>query len=420
VQKKIVILMIINLLLFSIVGISYGETGDQSITYNEAVNRALEASDAIEDLSDSMEDVWEQRNDLLGVKQTIQEQLDQINRFEKLYEKKYEDGESLTPAETQELQGYQMFLGDEPPSFTNQEMLDQFIKQRDFPHEQLLVTYNQLKNQRTLLPDQLEAGVRELYINLVNLRSTLEGQEIYTSNLENQYTAAEKKFELGQISAQELLSAKNSYLIQKLSTEQLDRSATILSLSLKDMMGLSLETPIKLTSNMAAFNTIDLKAIEYYEALALENRAEILDAKNVYEMEKREASIIQEYLTNPLTTDRLTYDSDVIDAKNAYEAAILDVKEDITKGYFATEEALEDYEIKLDEYKRSVNDLKDKREMFNLGMIDRNTFDMVEFSFKMSKDALLSSRRTLELNYYKLEKASHLGPAFESSTGGAR
>ncbi len=419
-QKKIVILMIINLLLFSIVGISYGETGDQSITYNEAVNRALEASDAIEDLSDSMEDVWEQRNDLLGVKQTIQEQLDQINRFEKLYEKKYEDGESLTPAETQELQGYQMFLGDEPPSFTNQEMLDQFIKQRDFPHEQLLVTYNQLKNQRTLLPDQLEAGVRELYINLVNLRSTLEGQEIYTSNLENQYTAAEKKFELGQISAQELLSAKNSYLIQKLSTEQLDRSATILSLSLKDMMGLSLETPIKLTSNMAAFNTIDLKAIEYYEALALENRAEILDAKNVYEMEKREASIIQEYLTNPLTTDRLTYDSDVIDAKNAYEAAILDVKEDITKGYFATEEALEDYEIKLDEYKRSVNDLKDKREMFNLGMIDRNTFDMVEFSFKMSKDALLSSRRTLELNYYKLEKASHLGPAFESSTGGAR
>jgi len=412
--------MIINLLLFSIVGISYGETGDQSITYNEAVNRALEASDAIEDLSDSMEDVWEQRNDLLGVKQTIQEQLDQINRFEKLYEKKYEDGESLTPAETQELQGYQMFLGDEPPSFTNQEMLDQFIKQRDFPHEQLLVTYNQLKNQRTLLPDQLEAGVRELYINLVNLRSTLEGQEIYTSNLENQYTAAEKKFELGQISAQELLSAKNSYLIQKLSTEQLDRSATILSLSLKDMMGLSLETPIKLTSNMAAFNTIDLKAIEYYEALALENRAEILDAKNVYEMEKREASIIQEYLTNPLTTDRLTYDSDVIDAKNAYEAAILDVKEDITKGYFATEEALEDYEIKLDEYKRSVNDLKDKREMFNLGMIDRNTFDMVEFSFKMSKDALLSSRRTLELNYYKLEKASHLGPAFESSTGGAR
>jgi hypothetical protein len=420
VQKKIAILMIVNLLLFSIVGISYGETEEKSITYNEAVNRALDASGAIEDLSDSMEDVWEQRNDLLGVKQQIQEQLDQINRFEDLYEKKYEDGETLTPAETQELQGYQMFLGDEPPTFTNQEMLDQFIKQRDFPHEQLLVTYNQLKNQRALLPDQLEAGVRDLYIQLLNLRSTLEGQEIYTSNLENQLDAAQQKFELGQISSQELLSAKNSYLIQKLSTEQLERTENILSLNFKNMIGLSLDTSIKLTSNMVIFNTIDLQSIEYYEGLALENRAEVIDAKNVYEMEKREADIIKEYLDNPLTTDRLSYDAAVIDAKNAYDEAILDVKEDITKGYFATEEALEAYEIKLDEYRRSVNDLKDKREMYNLGMIDRNTLDMVEFSFKMSKDALLSSRRTLELNYYKLEKASQLGPAFESSTGGAR
>lgn len=418
-QKKIVILMIVNLLLFSIVGIAYGET-EESIAYYEAVNMALEKSDAIEDLSDSMEDVWEQRNDLLGVKQSIQKQLDTISRFEKLYEKKYEDGESLTDIEKQELQGYQMAFGDEPPTFTNQEMLDQFIKQRDFPHEQLLVTYNQLKNQKALLPDQLEAGVRDLYINLVNLRTTLEGQEVYTNNLKNQLDAAQQKFELGQISSQELLSAKNSYLIQKLSTEQLERTAEILSLNFKNMIGLSLDTPVKLTSNMVAFNKVDLESIEYYEGLALENRVEVIDAKNVYEMETREANIIKEYLDNPLTTDRLTYDSDVIDAKNAYEEAILDVKEDITKGYFATEEALEDYEIKLDEYKRSMNDMKDKREMFKLGMIDQNTLDMVEFSFRMSKDALLSSRRTLELNYYKLERASQLGPAFESSTGGAR
>ena len=70
-QKKIAILMIVNLLLFSIVGISYGETGEKSITYNEAVNRALDASDAIEDLSDSMEDVWEQKTAPRTVAQRI-------------------------------------------------------------------------------------------------------------------------------------------------------------------------------------------------------------------------------------------------------------------------------------------------------------------------------------------------------------
>ena len=409
-----------NLLIFSVVGIAYSETEEESIAYNTAVNMALEKSDAIEDLSDSITDVWEQRNHMLGLKQEIQKQLDMIARFEKLYEKKYEDGETLTPMETAELQGYQMALGDEPPSFTNQEMLDQFIKQRDFPHEQLLVTYKQLKNQRALLPDQLETGVRELYVNLVDLRETLEGQQLYTSNLKNQYGSAQQKFELGQISSQDLLISKNNYLIQKLSMEKLERTEKILALNFKKTIGLSLDQPVKLISNMVVFSTIDLQSIEYYEGLALDNRVEVIDAKNVFEMEKREADIIEAYLDNPLTTDRLSYDAAVIDAKNAYESAVLDVKEDITKGYFVTAEALEDYEIKLDEYKRSVDDLKDKREMFKLGMIDKNTLDMVEFSYEMSKNALLSSRRILELNYYKLEKASHLGPAFESNMGGAR
>lgn len=399
---------------------SFTETDYISISYTQAVNKALEKSDAVEDLTGNMEDLWDQRNDMLSVKQQIQEQLDIINRFEKLYDKKYKEGETLTPMESAELAGYQMAFGDKPPTFTNQEMLDQFIKNRDFPHEQLLVAYKELKNTRELIPIQLESSVRSLYVDLLNLREALEGQEKYTDNLKKQYEAAKEKYYFGQISNLALQQAATDYEIQKLTEDKLIRTEKILALNFKKLIGVDLNQNFELTSKMALFNTIELDSMMTYEAQAIKNRLEVLSAKNTYEMEKREANIINEYLSNPLSSDRLSYDSAEIDARNAYSNAILDVKEDITKAYFETEKALENYEIELDEYSKNVNDYKQKREMYNLGMIDKNTFDMIKFSYEMAKNQLLSSRRTLELNYYKLENASNLGPAFEGSTGGAQ
>ena len=100
------------------------------------------------------------------------------------------------------------------------------------------------------------------------------------------------------------------------------------------------------------------------------------------------------------------------------EEAILDVREDVTKAYFAVEESHEDYNLKVDDYFKATIDLNSKRVMYEMGMIDKNTFSMIEFAHGMAKNSLISASRILKLNYEKLENASSFGPGFESNMGG--
>lgn len=419
-RNKVIILTLFTVIIFTVTFPAFAGSDVLSISLSDAMRRAKESSTAIEDINDSLEDIWDQRNEMLELKDQMQTALDGLERFEELYNKKYVDKEALTPQETGELTVYQNIYGDKPPEYSNQELLDKYIKNRDFPHYQLWTSYYQLKNQRDLTPIQLEMSVKELYSNVLSLDETLKTQLQYLENLKSQYESAKEKNTLGTISEYNLLKAKNDYLTQELMVKEIERNKTILEFSFKQLIDVPLEQDIVLSSNMANFQQIDLEGLDFYEEQALNNRMEVLNAKAEYEMEKREADIIKEYLSNPLTSDRLQYDADAIDAKNALEEAKIAVKTDVTTAYFDTLEAKDNYLIELDNYKSGVNDLKDKRQLYNLGMLDKNSFEMVEFSFTMTKNTLISSRRNYELKYSKLVNASGLGPSVQGSFGGAQ
>jgi|LGOV01.1.fsa_nt_gb hypothetical protein len=415
--KKIISIFLIVLMISSISVISFADSV-VSISLTEAVNKAIDTTDSIDDLDDQMEDIWEQHNDMLQVKHQMEDMLTALSRYEDLYDKKYVDKEALTPMEEGTLMKYQKMFGETPPKYSGQEMFEQFIRNRDFPHYQLWVAYEQMRNNKEMIPIMLESNVKELYVNILNLKDILVSQNDYTNTLKEKYEAAELKYELGQISAFELLNEKTNFLIQKLNNEKIENQLIVLELNFKKLIGIELNSQIKLTSKLFDFRNIELEDISYYESQAITNRMEVIIAKLNYEMESREADIADDYLLNPLLTDRLIYDSDKIDAKNELEEAILDVREDVTKAYFAVEESHEDYNLKVDDYFKATIDLNSKRVMYEMGMIDKNTFSMIEFAHGMAKNSLISASRILKLNYEKLENASSFGPGFESNMGG--
>lgn len=414
--RKIISIMLIVMIISSLGIISFAN--ENSVSLTDAVNMAIENTDAINDLEDQMEDMWETHNDMLTLKNQMEDMLTALRRYEDLYDKKYVEKEALTPFEEQKLAGYQMMFGKTPPKYSGQEMLDKFIKNRDFPHYQTWVGYETMKNNKKQLPITLEASVKELYVNILNLNDMINSQNLYTNILEDKYESAKLKYELGQISAFSLLNEETNYKIQKLNYEKLDRQLKTLKLNFNKLIGIDLKTDAELTSKLYDFRKIELNELSFYENSAVENRMEVINAKLNYDMESREANIIAEYLSNPLTNDRLTYDSDLIDAENELDEAILDVKEDVTKAYFETLQSLDDYNSKIDNYLMKTRDLNEKRSMYEKGMLDKNTFAMIEFVYNMAKDSLVSSRRTFNLNYEKLENASSFGPGFESNIGG--
>lgn len=415
--KKIISIFLIALMISSISAISFADS-IVSISLTEAVNKAIDTTDSIDDLDSQMEDVWEQHNDMLQVKHQMEDMLTALRRYEDLYDKKYVDKEALTPMEEGTLTKYQMMFGETPPKYSGQEMFEQFIRNRDFPHYQLWVAHEQMRNNKKMIPIMLESNVKELYVNILNLKDILVSQNEYTNILKEKYENAKLKYNLGQISAFELLNEKTSFLIQKLSNEKIENQLIVLELNFKQLTGIEINSEIELTSNLFNFKKIELEDISYYESKAITNRMEVINAKLNYEMESREADIAAEYLSNSLLTDRLIYDSDELDAKNELDESILDVREDVIKAYFAVEESYEDYNLKVDDYFKATVDLNGKRVMYEKGMIDKNTFAMVEFAHGMAKNSLISASRTLNLNYEKLENASSFGPGFESNIGG--
>ncbi|MDM8533138.1 TolC family protein [Clostridiaceae bacterium HSG29] len=414
--RKIISTMLIVMIISSLGVMSFAN--ENTLSLADAVNMAIENTDAINDLEDQMEDMWENHNDALTYKNQIEAMLTNLRRFEDLYDKKYVEKETLTPAETVKFTIYQAMFGKTPPKYSGQEMLDTYIKNRDFPHYLTWVGYETMRNNKKQIPITLEVNVKELYVNILNLNDMINSQNLYTSILEDKYESAKLKYELGQISAFSLLNEETNYKIQKLNYEKLDRQLKTLKLNFNNLVGIDLKSDVELTSKLYDFRKIELNDLSFYEESAVENRMEVINAKLTYDMESREAGIIADYLSNPLTNDRLTYDSDLIDAENALDEAILDVKEDVTKAYFETLQSLDDYNSKIDGYLMKTRDLNEKRSMYEKGMLDKNTFGMIEFAYNMAKDSLVSSRRTLNLNYEKLENASSFGPGFESNVGG--
>jgi len=414
--RKIISVMLIVMMISSLGITSFANENSLSLT--DAVNMAIENTDSINDLEDQMDDMWEQHNDMLAIKNQIEDTLTALSRYEDLYDKKYVEKEALTPLEEQKLAGYQFAFGKTPPKYSGQEMLDNFIKRRDFPHYQMWVGYETMKNNKKQIPITLETSVKGLYVNILNLNDMISSQNLYTNILEDKYKSAKLKYELGQISAFELLNEETNYKIQKLNYEKLDRQLKMLKLQFNNLIGVDLKIDVELTSKLYDFRKIELNDLSFYENSAVDYRLEVINAKLNYDMESREAGIIAEYLSNPLTNDRLTYDSDLIDAENALDEAIIDVKEDVTKAYFETLQSFDDYNSKIDNYLMKTRDLNEKRSMYEKGMFDKNTFAMIEFVYNMAKDSLVSSRRTFNLNYEKLENASNFGPGFESNIGG--
>lgn len=433
-MKKRVIKGVLLSMIFLLFSSGSFASSSEKYTYNEAVNDALEKSDVVEELEDQLESLEESYDDLkegMEIRMplmtedgpvmgpnglyytTIDRDLEEYNDFERLYEKSEDEDEVLTSIEEGLLYTYQQVYGSEP-DLTKTEIFESFIQTRDLPLIELKSSINQLKNQIDVTPKSLESQVRALYDSILDLQNTLKFQLKYEEVLKKQMKDAEAKYNVGQISAIALEEKEVAYQKSVLNNNKLERQLMNLERQLKQLCGLSLDQEIVLSSNLYTFTVPELEAFDYYQKLALRNRVEVMNAREVYSTDLEEAELVQEYLTNELLSDRIKYDYELVDSKNALEKAKLDVSEDVQKAYFGMKDAIQKYNLKLDLHRKAKNDLNEKQEMFNKGLIDQATLEFVQFNYEIAKIEVLNASRDLNIQGMKLEEATSIGPSYET------
>jgi len=387
-----------------------------TLTLEDCMSRALVHTHQGTILNQQMEGLWEQQNELMEMSNAIQQQLDLLDQYSRLYEKQ-QKGTTLTFEEGLELEAYQYMFGPTPPLYSQQELFNQFIKNRDFPHYSVWATYQNLRTNRVVLDASIKMSVKQLFDGLIDMQDTLILQQELYENMQKQNAQMLVMYEAGLVSGINKYMSDCSLEKQRISIEKLKRTRDNMMMTLKQQVGVALRQEIELSyDDRKVINS--LHSFPSYIKKAMVNRSEILNAKMDLQVKQREDDIMKKYITNELLSERMEADMALEENRIAYDEAINSVTADITSGYKDVKLKLDNYYISVSRLQNAERQYKEAKQKYDKGLISLSSLWNVELTRVQAKTGRLKAMRDYNNALYKLEVASGIGPGYEAGLGG--
>lgn len=354
----------------------------------------------------TLDDLWKQRNELLGVKNQIQDTLDALEKYKVLYKKN-----TLTIEDQRNLMIYKAMFGEKPPEYSGQEMLDLYIKNRDFSHANLLLEYTKLENTKNLIKPTLEVNLYNLAMQIVELRDTQTLQKQYESIQKQKWVASKLKYDKGLISKAEYDKLSNETSILMYQIRQLDNNLASLELQINKLTGLDLNSKVTYTNEFLISESYKLKTISEYTNMALINRNEVKNAQLTYDTDKMELEIIKQYLSDQLLTDSINYTNDVIKSESELKLAKANVQKEIVSLY--SELIKQDQLLKAQSkvYQKEKKSYDNSKLMYEKGLISKSDFELLTYKYNAAYNTYKTTNRKMGLLLYKMEHATSIGPS---------
>lgn len=387
-----------------------------SLTLDDCMNRAVEYSHQTEVLDQQMDDLWKQHNDLMEMSNAIQQQLDVLGRFRRLYEQR-ENGITFTIEEQAEFDGYQYMFGMKPPEYTDAEMFSKYIKNRDLPHYSVWAAVQNLNTNKAALAASVKMGVKQLFDGVIDMQDTLLLQQQLYGNMKKQNEQMLVKYESGLVSEINKYISETALEKQRLTIEKLERSLENMMMSLKQQLGIPLRQEITLVpygiKGIKPANTYS-----YYLKDGLKNRSEIIIAGMDLQVEQRENDIIKQYYKNEFLTERMEADQALEEKKITYKEAVNNVTADISSGFKDVQLKNSSFYISLAKLQLEEGKLKDAELKYNKGMVSIVDLWNTEISATQARISYNRAMRDYNNAVYKLEAACGIGPGYTSGSGG--
>lgn len=424
-KSAIVLLLLVTLLAMPIN--SYAETSQSTqvtksteaitFTLDDCMNKAVDYSHQTAVLEQQIEDLWKQQNDLMEMSNAVQQQLDLLARFEGLYEKR-ENGITFTLQEQGEFLGYQYMFGLKPPEYTQAELFNNFIKNRDFPHYSVWATVQNLYTNKTATVASIKMGVKQLFDSATDMQDSLLLQQELYDNMKKQNEQMLAKYKNGLVSEINKYISDVSLEKQRLSIEKLKRSLANMKMSLKQQIGILLQQEIVLdpynnSKGIKPFNTYST-----YLNQALKNRFEILIAKMDLQVKQREDDIVKQYFTNELLSERMDADQALEEKDIAYKEAVNNVTADISSGFKDVQLKKSNFHISVAKLQNEERRYKDAELKYNKGLISIADLWNAEISSTQARVSYNKAMRDYNNAVYRLDAACGIGPGYTSGSGG--
>ncbi|HEY8422635.1 MAG TPA: TolC family protein [Thermoclostridium sp.] len=385
---------------------------------DEAIERAVNNNYRIKVLDRTIEDMWENHVKLTDASKAIQDQLDHMENYTRLYNKLHSDGEKLTYEETQLYKMYMLMYGPEPPVMSSEELFYTYVRDRDFLHYSYWASIKNTQTNRDLMVSNISLSVRQLYENILSMQDTLALQKELLASLEFQNRQISLKFDKGLVSEYDKFVADINLAKQKLGIAKLERSLENAKMSLKQLTGIPLDHEVSLVPYDAVYPPGKPDSYEKYLEKALNSRAEVTTARLDLQVKQRELDIMKQYIRDELSTDRWEAQLSYEEKKMAYDEAIENVKSDIYDAYKSLLQKQE--EVRIAQSKKSNAELQYDRtkRLYNAGLISLSDLMASEITLYQEKISLIQTVRDYNFCLYRLELACGIGPGFSNSMGG--
>lgn len=349
-MKKILSLVIVVIMLFSLSIAAYGE--DSNVEENEVQDSEIELTleDAIKYALEYSRDIKIQELDIKRAELQYEQSKSDIRDFEE----QIEEYENL-PSELKFL------MRGETIPIIEKNLLELGVLERQAKLSKQISIWN-----REIKENEIKYNVEKAYFDLLQREKELELANEGLELAKNQYEQSKKMYELGNISNQQLLSVELAVAQAQSSVDMAEMAYQIQLMNFNNILGLPLESKVKLLDKIEEkeYEEIDLeKVIE----TAMENSAVIKVAQENYELAELTFKAVK---AKHVTPNQYKYREQEIAVEQAAKA-LENTRNGVEMAVRASYYNLVAYEKQIKTYEKAVENAQSSYELaelsYNLG-----------------------------------------------------
>lgn len=386
------------------------------LSLEKAVRLSYDNDISIVNAEKGLEAVAEGHRAAVNGKHRAKDMYDKLLTYIDLHDKKL-SGEKLTSDESTifTVSGY--IFGKKRPYLPKTDEYKNYISPIEIQHFDL---YNQMENTRTDIEQLKETNRRittEFYYGLVGLEIMVVDGEEYLSLLSRKHEELKQSFQVGLVSEISLETNQAGLDKAKINQDKLVRQRDNMAMQLKARCALPLDQEIVTNQDGIYRASLAIDTLSAYYELAIENRAEVVKAKRLYETKVREEGFLKQYYQHENLTERIEIAISVSELEHAYNQSIEDVKKDIMTGYQEITNAKNKLMASKLDKDLAQEQYKNTQSMFNKGLVKETDLISSQLNYSNKVSTMYTNLRDYSKLRRNFDKAIDVGPGYVLSGG---
>lgn len=380
-------------------GLVYADNSKLSI--DDVLQNSLKANSTLEKQKENLKSVEDDYNDSIQSSIRISGVLERYERLNDLSTK-----ESLTPQEEQEYSMLKKMM----PDTLSEDKEYSYMQVKDLSPANLKYALHTSTTAITNMENQIKLTAYSQYSNLISTKQSIDLQKALVKNLEKSQKIVEAKYKMNFVSKIEYLTFNAKLQKANLELKNMQNMFQVSIININKLMDRPITTKYDDYINIKISQTIKLDPIEKYIETAMQNKPEVINAKEYFDIKSREYELTKNIypsdsqLKNTEAKYNMDCAADELDkSKYEAEASVVQAYRDTENKLLLAENADRLYQINKTKYAEA-------QKKYSMGKINEVQLTDSSISLSDSEIKLQKAQVDLWLSNIKLDIACGKSP----------